>query len=99
MEKNIIWLKAKEFRKLTEEALKKETLRRNNEKRVKSKNLKKYFWIEFIKDNYEDIKKAKEKRKLLEFFLNLQKLEDFERFKISFAYFTKLIREYENKLK
>jgi hypothetical protein len=95
--KNIIWLEPKEFRKLSEMELKELSLQKANEKRKKS--LKRDFWLQVIKENYKDIKRAKEKRKLSDFFLNLQKLEDFQRFKISFAYFTKLIREYENSLK
>jgi hypothetical protein len=91
---NKVQLSAKEFRKLTETKLKELILQKANEKRKKS--LKRDFWLQVIKENYEDIKRAKEKRKLSDFFNRLRGLKDFERFKISFAYFTKLIREYEN---
>jgi hypothetical protein len=94
---NKVRLSANEFRKIMKMKFKKLSLQKANEKRKKS--LKRDFWLQIIKENYKDIKRAKEKRKLSDFFLKLQKLEDFQRFKISFAYFTKLIREYENSLK
>jgi len=86
----VIPIKSKDLRILIANLIKNLSLQKSFRKR---KNLKRDFWINFIKENYETIKLIKQQRKLYSFYETIKNSDAYKSFPISYDYFSKLVRE------